>query len=293
MSYSLERFANGDTNYVAKLNTNADVIEAALNFFSSSVAGASSVANLPNLYKALFGPTPAIIGAASLAASAVGLVLTIGAGEAWLPGKGAVISKGTSTNLDFTGQPDGTYYVTADSAGALLYQTVDADSLYRVVKAGAALTITRWAAIAWGQQDWLLAQSSALLGTFTSLDARLEAIEAHSSPFEIAMFATGTYTANQLLSRAVLASAVSFGTGTTSGSKAWAGVASTGSVSLIIKKNGASVGSVAFTAGNQVGTVSFDAATSFAISDRLELYNAASPDASLADISVTFKGART
>lgn len=40
MSISLQRFNSGDTNYIAKHNSNADVLEAAVAGLESQVAGA-------------------------------------------------------------------------------------------------------------------------------------------------------------------------------------------------------------------------------------------------------------
>jgi hypothetical protein len=59
--------------------------------------------------------------------------------------------------------------------------------------------------------------------------------------------------------------------------------AATGSVTLLIKKNGTQVGSAAFSAAGTTATVSFTD-TALASGDYLSIENAASGDATLADI---------
>ena len=77
------------------------------------------------------------------------------------------------------------------------------------------------------------------------------------------------------------------------GSRASAGTAATAAASITITKNGASIGSVNFAAGQKVGTFTFTAQTAFSAGDRLGFVAQATADATLADIAVTLKGARS
>jgi hypothetical protein len=73
------------------------------------------------------------------------------------------------------------------------------------------------------------------------------------------------------------------------GSQAVAGVSATGSPALSVQKNGVQFATLTYsgTAGTFAGT-----ATSFAIGDLLEVVAPASPDATLAHLSITLFGTR-
>lgn len=76
------------------------------------------------------------------------------------------------------------------------------------------------------------------------------------------------------------------------GSRATAEVAPTGNVSLILKKGtdlttATQIGTINFTAGNKIGTFTFTAEVTLAITETLYLVNAATADATLADVSAT------
>lgn len=69
--------------------------------------------------------------------------------------------------------------------------------------------------------------------------------------------------------------------------KARAGTASTGAATFTIKKNGVSIGTIAFAAGNATTpTITFSAAVSFAVGDLLQITAPSSQDGSLADVSI-------
>ena len=78
------------------------------------------------------------------------------------------------------------------------------------------------------------------------------------------------------------------------GSALKADVAATASYVFDIQKNGASVGDVTVAAAGSTGTfVTTGGATTLAIGDTLEVWAAASADATLADVAISFLGERT
>jgi hypothetical protein len=185
MSIDLQDFAAGDTNYVAKLNSNNTVLELAIAALQALTSGAAvSGITLTTAYEALFGASVALIGKDSYACSDAGGSpsgnLTVAAGYCYRPSLSAVLSKGTSSTLSFNGQSAATYYVVIDSSGEPTRSDSSTEAVYSVVWTGSAFgAITRVAAVVWGAADWVLAQSSAALGgTYRSLDERLEAAEA-------------------------------------------------------------------------------------------------------------------
>lgn len=178
MSLSLQRFTNGDTNYVAKHNANAAALEGELtalrSLLGASFGGAVSIGAA---LQALLGSTIAVIGAESYRATGSGSTLTVASGWCWRPSLGLVLSNAAPVTLSFSGQPAGTYYLQADSNGTPTRSTSASEALYQIVWSGSAFTtITRLAKVVWGAADQIAAQASAALGqTFDSLDARLEA----------------------------------------------------------------------------------------------------------------------
>lgn len=68
------------------------------------------------------------------------------------------------------------------------------------------------------------------------------------------------------------------------------GVAPTGAISLSLKVNGAQIGSVSYASGSTSGTINFTNAVNLAAGQVLSLVNAAVPDASIKDLSITIAG---
>jgi hypothetical protein len=181
MTLSLQRFATGDTNYVGKHNSNADAIEGAVAILEAVLSGitGSGAISITTAFEALFGNSVAVIGAGSYAASGSGTNLTVQAGYCYRPLLQQILHKASSTVLSFSGLAAATYYIQVDATGTPNRSDDSTEALYSVVWTGSAFgTITRLAAVAWGQSDWLSAQVSAALGaSYTTLDARLEAGE--------------------------------------------------------------------------------------------------------------------
>lgn len=295
MAVTVETIANADTSYGSKINGNFAVLAAAVTALQNQMGGAAGLAlNLSNVYTALFGSAAAVIGAGSYLCAIVGQTVTVAAGYAFLPTLGAVVHTGGGT-VDLTGLADGTYYVKPDASGAPIYSATPTDALYSVVKTGTSLgTLTRVAAISWGQTDWAAAQSSAALGAFTSLDGRFEAIESGIAP----LYVTGAFVAgtpgNAALMFAILPTvAVSYAANFT-GSRAKAGVAATAETVLVVKKNGVQCGTITFAASGTSGTFASTGglAVSLTTTDELTIENQATADATLADIRFVLHGAR-
>lgn len=181
MTLALNRFANGDTNYVAKHNANADALEAeAASVRGALAASMGAAVSLGAAFPALFGTAAAVIGATSYKCTGAGTLLTVQAGYAWLPAAALVVSRLTSATLEFSGLAAATYYVTSDATGAPVRTSTPTDALYSVVWTGSAFgAITRLAKIVWGAADQDAAQNNTAMGaTYESLDATLEAIAA-------------------------------------------------------------------------------------------------------------------
>lgn len=179
MTLTLERFVNGDTDYVNKHNSNAEVIEQAIQDLQTFGGSNSGGANDPAMLRALFGETASLIGATSYACSGSSTTLTVQAGYCWRPTLDAVVAKLTSTTINFSGVSAGTWYITVGIDGVPVRSSSITEAAYSVVWTGSAFgTITLLLPIVWGASDDIAAQVSAAMGaSYTSLDARLEAGE--------------------------------------------------------------------------------------------------------------------
>lgn len=74
------------------------------------------------------------------------------------------------------------------------------------------------------------------------------------------------------------------------GSNGHAGTAASASTTFDVQKNGSNIGTVVFAGGSSTPSFTLSADTNFAVGDRLSVVCPASPDATLADISITIKG---
>ena len=113
-------------------------------------------------------------------------------------------------------------------------------------------------------------------------------------PYTIVAQYNGTIGASVDVLRIVFAEAVDFAA-TLPLSRAYADVAASSTATFDIKKNGSSIGSLVWVGGSpsvHTGTFTFASDVSFAAGDRLEITGPASPDALLADITITLIGKR-
>ena len=179
MALTLQRFANGDTNYIAKHNANADGLEAAVNGLQTQLAtsfGASI--SIGDALLSIFGGSLALIGSVSYTATTSGSTLTVGPGYLWRPDTG-VVQNGAGGVLNFSGVAAGIFYVVPDATGAATRASTAAGATHTVVWSGSSFTsVTRTAAVFLNASDDAAALVSTALGaTYVNLDARLEAGE--------------------------------------------------------------------------------------------------------------------
>lgn len=113
----------------------------------------------------------------------------------------------------------------------------------------------------------------------------------YDKPFDPSLFVPGLPAAGATLLRFVFTRAVTFPISLT-GSFAGCGVASTGSKSFTLNKNGSSIGSVNIAAAATVATFTFSAGVSFAAGDILTVVAPTPQDATLADFFMTLLGTR-
>ena len=138
---TLQTFNNGDTDYVAKLNNNAGIIQQWLNTLQSGMQGSGSAAvSIATLLQGLFGTaTAALIGAGSFAASTSGTNLLVQPGYAWYPQGLAVVQLTSAATLAFAGQAAGTYYINVNGSGTpAISGGQTAASLFSVAWTGSA-----------------------------------------------------------------------------------------------------------------------------------------------------------
>ena len=293
MALTLQRFANGDTNYIAKHNANADGLEAAVNGLQTQLASSFGASiSIGDALLAIFGGSLALIGSVSYTATTSGSTLTVGPGYLWRPETG-MVQNGAGGALNFSGVAAGTYYVVPDASGAATRGTTATGATHTVVWSGSSFTsVTRTAAVllnasddsaalvssALGatyanldarleagetlgtatQSEIAAARTSTTGGVYASLDARLEAIEAAtttpvSQPFDVHTFFPGLPTTLAKLYRGKLARAVTF-PADFAGAQFTASASATASTVFDIQKNGANIGSCTIAAGTSTPT---------------------------------------
>lgn len=115
---------------------------------------------------------------------------------------------------------------------------------------------------------------------------------AGSNPFDLGFFTPGSLTATQKMLIFIFDRTVVFA-GNFVGSKFRNGTNPTATAVLDVQKNGSSVGSISInTSGVATFTTTAGAAQTFNAGDYLSVLAPGSPDATLADVSVTFQGTR-
>jgi hypothetical protein len=111
-------------------------------------------------------------------------------------------------------------------------------------------------------------------------------------PYDIGVYFPGQPGAGVTLLQLIAPRAFTLPAGLT-GCQGYAGTAPTAQADLDIRKNGASLGTITFAAAASTATFAFTGEVAFAAGNRLTVIAPGTQDASLADISITFKGMRT
>lgn len=180
VTITLNTYADGDANYVSKMNADNQALQAAVNGLLKTLAAAGSTLSQGQFMQALFGTTvAAIIGNGGYAAAQNGKNLTIGTGFAWKPSASSVVQLSNALVLNFSTFAAGTYYVCLDAAGNPVIQTTQQDVLYSVVWSGTAFTSVTLKAEVFmdGADETALLHSTTNNTSYATVLARFEAIE--------------------------------------------------------------------------------------------------------------------
>lgn len=179
MSVTLNSYAAGDTNYVAKVNNDMNVIAQALNAQEGQITavqgGGGGGGGVDQIYK-----DSGIIGVSSFQMtlnSNTGISFTSGA--VWHLATGQVAKNTSTTLLQFAGKAADTYHLYVDTAGNILFSTASADmTMYEIDFGAPSFTIlTRVVQYLFDGGDYASVLSSEVFGSQVNLAARLSAIE--------------------------------------------------------------------------------------------------------------------
>lgn len=118
-----------------------------------------------------------------------------------------------------------------------------------------------------------------------------KALGATVQPYDIGVFVGGVPGAGERVVQWAAPRAVTIPENFT-GSVAVARVSATGAASFDVRKNDFSVGTIFFGAGSATGAFTSSAGVSLAVGDLLSIVAPGTADTTLADISITFAGAR-
>jgi hypothetical protein len=144
------------------------------------------------------------------------------------------------------------------------------------------------------ETDYSVAGGTLAFGTAPANGAAVVAwdIGGGGPPYDIGVYFPGQPEADATLLQLVASRPFTLPADLT-GSQGYAGTAPTSQADLDIQKNGASIGTITFAAATSTATFAFPSEVVFAAGDRLTVLAPGSQDASLADISITFKGTRS
>lgn len=178
MAIDLQTFAAGDTDYIAKLNADMAIIEAAVNALQNAQGSAGGAFSTGLFLDAVFQSTTSLIGVGSYKPTVAGTDLSIAPGSAYKATSQTVVT-GIPTLIGFGGQPGGTYYIVPDVTGTPQRSTDSLDAAYSVEWSGTGFgAITRVApALFTSPEEDAARKSTALNLNFDSLDLRLEMAE--------------------------------------------------------------------------------------------------------------------
>lgn len=270
----LQTFAAGDTNYIAKHNSNVALLEATIGALETRINGAaSSETNWTAWLQSQYGSGVVLIGSGSYAVAASGTSITVEAGSAWIGSISKVVTLAAQATISMVGQPNGTYYVTANSAGTPAVGTSSTDALYSFSWNGTtASAIARIATVAGDASD--------TTQTYT-----------FATQLDIHGWKNGTPSNGEVLLRFVAARKLTFANGL-SGSYFKAATAATASAVLSIKADGVEFATATFAAGGTTATFS----GGYAVINPgvvITVVAPASADATLAGIAFVLAGTKS
>lgn len=270
----LQTFASGDTNYISKHNSNVALLQSTIGTLETRINGFSnSETNWTAWLQAMYGTGVVLLGSGSYAVAASGTSITVAAGSAWIGSIQKVVSLAATATINLVGVANGTYYVTANSAGTPSYSNSPTDAFYSFVWNGTtASAITRIAAVAPDFSDW--AQ------TYT-----------WATQIEINGWKAGAPSNGEVLLRYVVARKTTFANGL-AGSYFKAGTAATASSVLSIKADGVQFATATFAASGTTATF----ADGYAVLNPgvvVTVVAPASADATLADLAFVLAGTKS
>ena len=142
--------------------------------------------------------------------------------------------------------------------------------------------------------DYSITGATLTFGTAPANGAAIVAwdIGGGGAPYDIGVYFPGQPEAGATLLQLVASRPFTLPADLT-GSQGYAGTAPAAQADLDVLKNGASIGTITFTAAASAATFTFAGEVAFAAGDRLTVLAPSSQDASLADLSITFLGKRT
>ena len=142
--------------------------------------------------------------------------------------------------------------------------------------------------------DYSVAGATLTFGTAPTNGAAIVAwdIGGGGAPYDIGVYFPGQPEAGATLLQLVAPRAFTLPADLTD-SQGYAGTAPTAQADLDIQKNGASISTIIFAASANTATFAFASEAAFTAGDRLTVLAPGNQDASLADISITFKGTRS
>jgi hypothetical protein len=259
---TLSTYSVGDTNYVAKMNSDNVAIAAAVTALQGIVgAAAGAPTSLSNVLSALFGAATALIGAGSYLPSGSGSTLSVAAGFAWLPSIGNVVQAAGGNSINFSGFTAATYYLTVDANGTpSSVAASDPNTLYSIVWTGSAF------------------------GAIT----RIAPVVAAGAEINISQFISGTPGIGEDVVSYLCPDSESF-PADFAGSLAVADTAPSGTDVFNVLKNGSTIGTLTFTA-SITGVFAVTGTTSPVRGDVLKLRAAGTP--TLVGLNVSIIGTR-
>lgn len=177
--------ATGELSYISKHNANVALLQSWMQLLFDRT-GSLALNTATTATDAMFGDESAFIGYSSYATvikSGDATKLEVGPGFAYRYSRHqAVENTAALTTLDFAGQTAGTYYVRGAATGLPEFTNDSTDALWSVAWNGTTTlsALTRVARTVWAAEEWVGAQTSTkFAASYSTLNARLDAIEAH------------------------------------------------------------------------------------------------------------------